>query len=127
MRVASDSRRGTAPLEQERGLASQPTLSRLLGTLSRKENLPVLHEAVTELACRRIEMIEGGRRKKGENRKRKRKRTPRRKKRMFLDVDGLPVEVHGRQTGSEWSGYYRQTMVLGWFRLFWVTENSNLK
>ena len=109
--VASDSRRGTAPLEQ--GLASQPTLSRLLNALSREENLPVLHEAVTELACRRIEMIEGGRRIKGKNRKRKRKRTPRRKKRMFLDVDGLPVEVHGHQTGSEWSGYYRQTMYLG--------------
>ena len=73
----------------------------------------MLHEAVTELACRRIEMMEGGRRKKGKNRKQRRKRTPKRKKRMFLDVDGLPVEVHGRQTGSEWSGYYRQTMVLG--------------
>ena len=113
LRVASDSRRGTAPLEQEQGLASQPTLSRLLGTLSREDNLPVLHEAVTELACRRIEMMEGGRRIKGKNRKQRRKRTPRRKKRMFLDVDGLPVEVHGRQTGSEWSGYYRQTMYLG--------------
>ena len=32
LRVASDSRRGTASLEQ--GLASQPTLSRLLNTLS---------------------------------------------------------------------------------------------
>ena len=32
---------------------------------------------------------------------------------MFLDVDGLPVEVHGRQPGSQWSGYYRQRMYLG--------------
>ena len=107
LRVASESRRGTAALEEGHGLASQPTLSRLLDTLSRKQNLQVLHEAVTELACRRIEMMEGRRRKKGKPRKQ------RRKKRMFLDVDGLPVEVHGRQPGSQWSGYYRQRMYLG--------------
>ncbi len=55
LRVASETRRGTAALEEGQGLASQPTLSRLLDTLSREENLPVLHQAVTELACRRIE------------------------------------------------------------------------
>ena len=65
LRVASQTRRGTAALEEGHGLASQPTLSRLLDTLSREENLPVLHQAVTELACRRIEMIEGRRRKRG--------------------------------------------------------------
>ena len=107
LRVASQTRRGTAALEEGTGLASQPTLSRLLDTLSRKQNLQVLHEAVTELACRRIEMMEGRRRKQGKQRKQ------RRKKRMFLDVDGLPVEVHGRQPGSQWSGYYRQRMYLG--------------
>ena len=107
LRVASDARRGTAALEPDGGLASQPTLSRLLGTLSREENLRVLHEAVTELACRRIEGLEGGRRRKGNHRK------PRRKKKMYLDVDGLPVEVHGHQPGSGWNGYYRQTMYLG--------------
>ena len=50
-------RRGTAALEPNGGLASQPTVSRLLGTLSLSENLRVLHEAVTELACRRIELL----------------------------------------------------------------------
>ena len=29
---------------------------------------------------------------------------------MYLDVDGLPVEVHGHPPGSEWNGYYRQRM-----------------
>ena len=100
LRVASRTRRGTAALEEGHGLASQPTLSRLLDTLSREENLPVLHQAVTELACRRIEMIEGRRRKRG-------------KKTMYLDVDGLPVEVHGHPPGSEWNGYYRQRMYHG--------------
>ena len=113
LRVASDARRGTAALEPDGGLASQPTLSRLLGMLSREENLRVLHESVTELACRRIELLEGGRGKKGNPRKPKRKGRPRRKKRMVLDVDGLPVEVHGRQPGSGWNGYYRQRMYLG--------------
>ena len=113
LRVASDARRGTAALEPDGGLASQPTLSRLLGTLSREANLGVLHEAVTELACRRIELLEGVGRKKGNPLRPKRKRKPARKKRMILDVDGLPVKVHGRQPGSGWNGYYRQTMYLG--------------
>ncbi len=104
LRVASQTRRGTAALEEGHGLASQPTLSRLLGTLSREENLPVLHQAVTELACRRIEMIEGRRRKRGKKR---------RKKTMYLDVDGLPVEVHGHPPGSEWNGHYHQRMYHG--------------
>ena len=32
---------------------------------------------------------------------------------MVLDVDGLPVEVHGHQPGSQWSGYYHQRMYPG--------------
>ena len=32
---------------------------------------------------------------------------------MYLDVDGLPVEVHGHPPGSEWNGYYRQRMYHG--------------
>ena len=102
LRVASETRRGTAALKKGRGLALQPTLSRLLDTLSREENLQILHQAVTELACCRIEMIEGGRRKRGTRTPRKKSR----KKTMCLDVDGLPVEVHGRPPGSAWNGYY---------------------
>ena len=44
------------------------------------------------------------------------KKTPRKKRRkktMVLDVDGLPVEVHGHPPGSEWNGYYRQRMYHG--------------
>ena len=28
-------------------------------------------------------------------------------KRLVIDLDSLPAEVHGRQPGSEWNGYYR--------------------
>ena len=59
----------------------------MMDTLSREENLPVLHQAVTELACRRIEILEGRWRKRG-------KKTPRKKSLEKDDgpgVDGLPV------------------------------------
>ena len=93
-RVGGDSRRGIAPLGEGNVLASQPTLSRLLDVLSRPGNRAVMHEAVTEMACRRIRMGNGGRRRKT----------------LHIDVDGLPVEVHGHQPGSEWNGYYGQRM-----------------
>ena len=94
LRVGNDCHEGPRPLEEDEVLASQPTLSRLLGVLSGEGNLAVLHEAVTELACRRVRMSNGGRRKKT----------------LYIDVDGLPVEVHGGQPGSEWNGDYRRRM-----------------
>ena len=93
-RVANDSRRGTASLEQESVLPSQPTLSRLLAALSGQDNQEVVREAVIELALRRLEMSNKGRRRK----------------RLMVDVDGLPAEVHGQQAGSEYNGYYGQRM-----------------
>ena len=93
-RVANDSRRGTASLEQESVLPSQPTLSRLLDALSGDANQEVVREAVIELALRRLEMSNKGRRRK----------------RLMVDVDGLPAEVHGQQAGSEYNGYYGQRM-----------------
>ena len=93
-RVANDSRRGTAALEQESVLPSQPTLSRLLDVLSGQVNQEVLREAVIEQALRRLEMSNQGRRYK----------------RLIVDVDGLPAEVHGQQAGSEYNGYHGQRM-----------------
>ena len=93
-RVANDSRRGTAALEQESVLPSQPTLSRLLDMLSAQANQEVLREAVIEQALRRLEMSNQGRRYK----------------RLIVDVDGLPAQVHGQQAGSEYNGYYGQRM-----------------
>ena len=34
----------------------------------------------------------------------------RRRKRLMIDVDGLPAHVHGQQAGSEYDGYYGQRM-----------------
>ena len=93
-RVASDSRRGTACLEQDRVLPSQPTMSRLLDALSGDANQAVVREAISELALRRLWMS---------NKRRRRKR-------LMIDVDGLPVQVHGQQPGSEYHGYYQQRM-----------------
>ena len=75
-------------------LPSQPTLSRLLDALSGQDNQEVVREAVIELALRRLEMSNKGRRRK----------------RLMVDVDGLPAEVHGQQAGSEYNGYYGQRM-----------------
>ena len=93
-RVANDSRRGTACLEQDRVLPSQSTMSRLLDALSGDANQAVVREAVSELALRRLWMS---------NKRRRRKR-------LMIDVDGLPVPVHGQQPGSEYHGYYYQRM-----------------
>ena len=75
-------------------LPSQPTMSRLLDALSGDANQAVVREAVSELALRRLWMS---------NKRRRRKR-------LMIDVDGLPVQVHGQQPGSEYHGYYQQRM-----------------
>lgn len=93
-RVASSSLRGDKPLSDDNVLASQPTLSRLLEQLSRDENRQVIHEAIVELASRRYKSLNKGRRKKT----------------LMIDVDGLHIEVHGHQEGSDYNGYYKQRM-----------------
>ena len=86
--------RGTTPLAEGAHLASQPTLSRLLDILTLEPNRPVLREALAELAARRLRAERGGRRLRH----------------LTIDVDGLPVEVHGAQPGSAWNGHYHQRM-----------------
>jgi len=90
LRVAQSSSRGQTPLDDGHVLASQPTLSRLVDNLSRDDNRGVLREAISETAIRRVRMGNDGRRRKA----------------LTLDVDSLPVEVHGHQPGSEWNGHY---------------------
>ena len=94
LRLAVAGARGTTPLAEGAHLASQPTLSRLLDILTLEANRPVLREALAELAARRLRAERGGRRLRH----------------LTIDVDSLPVEVHGAQPGSAWNGHYRQRM-----------------
>jgi hypothetical protein len=95
LRLAVSDRKSTAPLRQEEGgpegLASQPTLSRLVSMLAREENRKVLHEALVWQTGRRLraQQPKGGKLEQ-----------------VTVDVDGLPVEVHGHQEGSAYNGHY---------------------
>lgn len=106
LRMAVSNRRGTSPLQKRQrradgeplgknppvpdGLASQPTLSRLGRALSSEANCKVVREALLELASRRIKSSRAGHRMRY----------------LTVDVDSLPVEVHGHQPGSEHNGHY---------------------
>ena len=89
LRLGVSDRAGTAPLG--RALASQPTLSRVVAALGKGKNAKVLRDGLARLAVWRIRAMNHG-------------RLP---KRLVIDLDSLPAEVHGRQPGSEWNGYYR--------------------
>jgi Transposase DDE domain group 1 len=90
LRLAVSSSAGLTPLADGGGLASQPTLSRFTAALAAPANLKVLREAVLEMAGRGIRAERGGKRAR----------------RLTLDVDSLPIEVHGHQPKAEWNGHY---------------------
>jgi len=105
MRMAVSNRRGISPLERRPrdpgkplsknpqvpdALASQPTLSRLGRALSTETNRQVLREALLEVAAQRLVAANGGHRQRY----------------MTIDVDSLPIEVHGHQPGSAHNGHY---------------------
>ncbi len=94
LRLGVSVRRGTRPLdepdEEENvpdGLASQPTQSRLVKTLSSEHNLDVLNDTLAEWAARSF-------RERGLS-------GP-----VVLDIDSFPIEVYGSQPGSAYSGHY---------------------
>jgi hypothetical protein len=94
-RLAVSTRRGQGPLRAARagepdGLCSQPTLSRLLGTLGSEENRAGLGAILLKSAERRLGLHPGARLAE-----------------MTLDLDSLPQKVFGHQPGSEWNGHYR--------------------
>jgi hypothetical protein len=95
LRLAVSDRKSSVPLRGEgggaEGLASQPTLSRLVAMLAREENRKVLHQALVLQTGRRLRAL----RPKGQK-----------LKQVTVDVDGLPVEVHGHQEGSAYNGHY---------------------
>jgi hypothetical protein len=90
LRLAVSEAAGITPLSEDCGLASQPTLSRLIDTLSVPTNLHWLNAALIESALRAgratAKLARGTQ--------------------AIIDVDSLPIEVHGHQAGSEWNGHY---------------------
>lgn len=91
-RLAASVRRGDSPLRPApghipEGLSSQPTLSRLLEDLSSEENRSGLGAVLLSMAKRRL----GSSATSG----------------LVLDLDSLPIEVHGHQPGSAYNGHYR--------------------
>ena len=92
LRLATSDRAGTAPLGKGGRLPSQPTLSRRVAAWSEKEGVEVLREGLQRLAGWRLKAMGGWRRPKT----------------LVIDIDSLPVEVHGEQPGSAWNGYYHR-------------------
>jgi hypothetical protein len=89
--LAASSASGRTPLDGPHGLASQPTLSRFTAIMAEPANRSVLRKAALELGARAARAERGGKR-------------PRR---LTLDVDSLPIELHGHQPKAEWNGHYR--------------------
>jgi len=90
LRLAVSSAAGQTPLMMARGLPSQPTLSRFAAIMAAPANRSVLREAVLELGARGARAERGGRRPE----------------RLTLDVDSMPIDVHGHQPKAEWNGHY---------------------
>lgn len=103
-RLAVSDRRGVGPLQmrppEERardnnpevpdGLASQPTLSRLVAMLAQGGNRQVVRRSLLEFAARRNRVGRNGHRFRH----------------LTVDLDSLPIEVEGHQPGSAYNGHY---------------------
>lgn len=97
-RLSVSNRKGLGPLAAAQpgsktpdGLASQPTLSRLLGALSSPHNIGVLDDALFQASARRLIATRGHRLRYA-----------------TLDLDSFPIEVHGNQDGSRYNGHYHK-------------------
>lgn len=93
MRTAVWDRRGDEVIDERQ--ASQPTQSRLVDQLGEsKQNRQALRSALADWTGRFV-----------------RSTGPDRGVRQgTIDVDSFPIEVHGRQEGGEYNGYYRETV-----------------
>ena len=75
-------------------LASQPSDWRLVDRLSSKAQRRAISEALATWVCRHQEAAGGGRKAAHGT----------------LDIDPLPIEVHGAQRGGAWHGHYHRKM-----------------
>jgi len=93
MKLAVWNRRGAQPLDER--LASQPTQSRLIDILTlTPANRAALRDSLAE-ACERHLRTTGG---------------DHAARRVTIDIDSFPIEVHGHQPGASYNGHYRDTV-----------------
>jgi hypothetical protein len=93
MKLAAWDRPGEQPLDER--MASQPTQSRLIDILTRtRGNLAALRDALGE-SCERHLRATGG---------------DHAARRVTVDIDSFPIQVHGHQPGAAYNGYYRDTV-----------------
>ncbi len=94
LRLAIADAIGPQAISDGQHLPSQSTLSRVLGVLAEPANRRVLQEAIAELAARRVRAMNHGHRRRE----------------VTIDIDGLPIEVHGNQQQAAYNGHYHQQM-----------------
>ena len=94
MRAATASGRGAAAVTNGPGLASQSTISRMLGMLSMESNLAVLDRMLTVFGLEHLLTRNGGQRYES----------------LVIDVDATPIETYGHQEGTAYNGHHGQTM-----------------
>lgn len=93
MRMAAWDRPGEEVLQQR--LASQPTQSRLIDWLAAfPENRVALRHALFDWTHRHLRSTGGG--------------SDHAVRRATIDIDSFPIEIHGRQQGGAYNGYYRK-------------------
>ncbi|MXW15746.1 MAG: IS1380 family transposase [Rhodothermaceae bacterium] len=97
--AATSLQRGDGVVNSDRPMASQSTLSRRLGILGIKENRAVLEAALQKLSIEHLRVRNGGNRLDE----------------VVIDVDAMPIEVHGTQSGSAYNGHYKDTIFLPLF------------
>lgn len=91
-RVAVWNRTGDRVADER--LASQPTQSRLIGILAGQQcNLEAVRNGLAQSIERHV-IASGGRRVKH----------------ATVDVDSFPIEVHGKQHGAGYNGYYKKSV-----------------
>ena len=87
-RVTSSDKRGLTMIDDDQAIASQPTLSRFMATLSTEANLPRMRGGIFDSAAKGVVASNGGRLDA-----------------VTLDIDSYPIYVHGQQAGSEYNGH----------------------
>ncbi len=94
--VSTSTSRGDGVVGSDRTLASQPTMSRLVGLLGMVQNLVHLKAGLLKVGMEHMLVQNGGRRRDE----------------VVIDVDAMPVDAHGNQLGSKYHGHYKRTIFL---------------